>query len=244
MIRGVNVGNWLVLEKWMSPKLFEGTDAEDEFYLCADLDEAEPRPGTRIGAGSHGVPVRLLHGGVPQDPRTLRWCHRGVPRRLPGPELADFFSTASFERFVVDIHLYLMEYLWRTGDDDLDAYVRHATESFAGTVRDMSALFPLIIGEWCIDTTSTTPSRLQPAERAQYYRRLAAAQLAAWEGAEGLVLLELQAARRRLQSRRLGHGEVSRPRLSPRGPVIRPWPLVNHGVRASSGVPAHRPGCG
>jgi glucan 1,3-beta-glucosidase len=85
----------------------------------------------------------------------------------------------------VDIHLYLMEYLWRTGDDDLDAYVRHATESFAGTVRDMSALFPLIIGEWCIDTTSTTPSRLQPAERAQYYRRLAAAQLAAWEGAEG-----------------------------------------------------------
>ena len=34
MIKGVNLGNWLVLEKWMSPKLFEGTNAEDETYFC------------------------------------------------------------------------------------------------------------------------------------------------------------------------------------------------------------------
>ncbi|MBR1659931.1 MAG: cellulase family glycosylhydrolase [Oscillospiraceae bacterium] len=32
-IKGVNLGNWLVLEKWMSPGLFAGTDAEDEYYL-------------------------------------------------------------------------------------------------------------------------------------------------------------------------------------------------------------------
>ena len=25
MIKGVNLGNWLVLEKWMSPELFDGT---------------------------------------------------------------------------------------------------------------------------------------------------------------------------------------------------------------------------
>ena len=30
-IKGVNLGNWLVLEKWMSPALFDGTTAEDEF---------------------------------------------------------------------------------------------------------------------------------------------------------------------------------------------------------------------
>ena len=24
-VKGVNLGNWLVLEKWMSPALFEGT---------------------------------------------------------------------------------------------------------------------------------------------------------------------------------------------------------------------------
>ena len=27
MIKGVNLGNWLVLEKWMSPGLFSGTTA-------------------------------------------------------------------------------------------------------------------------------------------------------------------------------------------------------------------------
>ncbi len=38
-IKGVNLGNWLVLEKWMSPALFEGTTAEDEYYLPRQLDE-------------------------------------------------------------------------------------------------------------------------------------------------------------------------------------------------------------
>lgn len=36
-IKGVNLGNWLVLEKWMSPSLFEGTTAEDEYYLPRQL---------------------------------------------------------------------------------------------------------------------------------------------------------------------------------------------------------------
>lgn len=38
-IKGVNLGNWLVLEKWMSPALFEGTDAEDEYYLPSELSK-------------------------------------------------------------------------------------------------------------------------------------------------------------------------------------------------------------
>ena len=36
-VKGVNLGNWLVLEKWMSPGLFEGTTAEDEYYLPTQL---------------------------------------------------------------------------------------------------------------------------------------------------------------------------------------------------------------
>lgn len=42
-MRGVNLGNWLVLEKWMSPGLFEGTDAEDETTLCRRLDDVVKR---------------------------------------------------------------------------------------------------------------------------------------------------------------------------------------------------------
>lgn len=33
-LRGVNLGGWLVLEKWMTPSLFEGTSADDEFGLA------------------------------------------------------------------------------------------------------------------------------------------------------------------------------------------------------------------
>lgn len=37
-IRGVNLGAWLVLEKWMTPKLFDGTPSEDEYYLARDVE--------------------------------------------------------------------------------------------------------------------------------------------------------------------------------------------------------------
>lgn len=36
-VKGVNLGNWLVLEKWMNPALFAGTTAEDEYYLPRQL---------------------------------------------------------------------------------------------------------------------------------------------------------------------------------------------------------------
>ncbi len=37
-IKGVNLGNWLVLEKWMSPELYYGTNADDEDALAYALD--------------------------------------------------------------------------------------------------------------------------------------------------------------------------------------------------------------
>jgi len=33
------LGAWLVLEKWMTPKLFEDTQSEDEYYLAHDMDQ-------------------------------------------------------------------------------------------------------------------------------------------------------------------------------------------------------------
>jgi glucan 1,3-beta-glucosidase len=38
-IRGVNLGGWLVLEKWMTPSLFEGLSATDETTFCVELGE-------------------------------------------------------------------------------------------------------------------------------------------------------------------------------------------------------------
>lgn len=40
-INGVNLGNWLVLEHWMSPHIFEGTNTEDEIWLGRALKPDE-----------------------------------------------------------------------------------------------------------------------------------------------------------------------------------------------------------
>ena len=40
-VRGVNLGSWLVLEKWMTPEVFEGVDAYDEYTLARALSPEE-----------------------------------------------------------------------------------------------------------------------------------------------------------------------------------------------------------
>jgi glucan 1,3-beta-glucosidase len=40
-MRGLNIGGWLVLEKWMTPELYEGYEAEDEYHLLLQRDDAK-----------------------------------------------------------------------------------------------------------------------------------------------------------------------------------------------------------
>ncbi|HEY8159846.1 MAG TPA: hypothetical protein VIF10_14190 [Methylobacter sp.] len=41
-MRSVNLGGWLVLEKWMAPSVFEGLEAVDETSYCVEPgDRAE-----------------------------------------------------------------------------------------------------------------------------------------------------------------------------------------------------------
>lgn len=42
-LRGVNLGGWLVLEKWMTPTVFRGTTAADEYGLCLELGSQPAR---------------------------------------------------------------------------------------------------------------------------------------------------------------------------------------------------------
>ena len=39
--RGVNLGGWLALEKWITPSLYAGVQAEDEYTLCQTLGKAK-----------------------------------------------------------------------------------------------------------------------------------------------------------------------------------------------------------
>ena len=43
-LRGVNLGGWLVLEKWMVPDVYRGTDAPDEYSLCLALGDEARQP--------------------------------------------------------------------------------------------------------------------------------------------------------------------------------------------------------
>jgi glucan 1,3-beta-glucosidase len=38
-LRGVNLGGWLVLERWITPSVFHGTVAEDEYGLCKEVGD-------------------------------------------------------------------------------------------------------------------------------------------------------------------------------------------------------------
>ena len=45
---GVNLGNWLVLEKWMDPGMFEGSGADDETWLNRNMDPEELEERMRL----------------------------------------------------------------------------------------------------------------------------------------------------------------------------------------------------
>ncbi len=40
-LQGVNLGGWLVLERWMTPSVFKGTKAQDEYSLCTQLGDGK-----------------------------------------------------------------------------------------------------------------------------------------------------------------------------------------------------------
>jgi len=40
-LRGVNLGGWLVLERWITPSLFHGLKAQDEYSFCQELGQAK-----------------------------------------------------------------------------------------------------------------------------------------------------------------------------------------------------------
>ena len=69
-LRGVNLGGWLVLEKWMTPSLFAGLQAEDETAWCLEMAERAAKKAAEEGA--EGEPRRDANeresGGVTRRP--------------------------------------------------------------------------------------------------------------------------------------------------------------------------------
>ncbi len=328
MLKGVNLGNWLVLEKWMSPGLFDGTAAEDEVHLWRDLSETAARerfkvhrdtwvherdfvylaangveliripvpyfifgdvppyigcieyldqafawaerhgqkvlidlhtvPGSQNGFDNGGIcgvctfhrkpenvefaltvlerlaaryrdhsslwGVQVLNepisqelwdavdiptrypavdpeeaaGSEPVPTEFLKRFYRDAYRRIRAAapaatvvfhdgfrlkEWKGFFTAPDFENVVLDTHLYLMELTWTQGDHELDRYLAHVADRFAPAIREAAKDVPVMIGEWCLDTAAKEASVLTGDERRSYFRRIAEAQLRAWEPA-------------------------------------------------------------
>jgi glucan 1,3-beta-glucosidase len=328
MLNGVNLGNWLVLEKWMSPALFDGTSAEDEVHLWRELSETASRERFKVHRDSWvtdrdfvylaansielvRIPIPFFIFGdyapyigcIDYLDRAFEWAQRrglkvlidlhtvpggqngfdnsgicgvctfhkkpesvefalsvlerlarryrdhpslwgievlnepisqevwdlvDIPKRYPAvdpgeaagsepvptgflkrfyrdayeriraeaPEVTvvfhdgfrieewnGYFTAPDFKNVVLDTHLYLMMLTMSVGDRELDDYLAFIADQFAGTVREAARNVPVMIGEWCLDTASKQSVELIDDERRSYFRRIANAQLRAWEPA-------------------------------------------------------------
>jgi glucan 1,3-beta-glucosidase len=327
-IKGVNLGNWLVLEKWMSPQLFAGTSAEDEYHLWRELSETARHERFKVHRDSFitdrdfaylarrgidlvRIPVPFFVFGdyapyigcIEYLDQAFRWAERykikilvdlhtvpdsqngfdnggicgvckfhknpahvelalsvlerlaaryrnnkslwgievlnepvspelwdliDVPKRYPAvdqnyaegseavptdflkqfykaayeriraqaddvtvvfhdgfrmPQWVGFFKAPDFQNIVVDTHMYVMMHTVTNRNADLADYVAHIDQAFGGTLREMSLHFPLLVGEWCLDTASPKALGLAGKARRDYYKQVAAAHFGAWEHA-------------------------------------------------------------
>ena len=90
-LRGVNLGGWLVLERWMAPAVFEGTEAQDEYSLMSTTVGKERIERHRatfiteqdfIWLAEHGVNAVRVPVGY--------WIFDGDGPYMPGIEYLDF----------------------------------------------------------------------------------------------------------------------------------------------------------
>jgi hypothetical protein len=102
------------------------------------------------------------------------------------PEWFDYVVEPDFTNVVVDTHQYFMTYPLSPDykpDATLDDLVAHAREQVASVVREAARHFPVMIGEWSLDTASPHAPTEIGEERRQYYRTIGEAQAQAWEPA-------------------------------------------------------------
>ena len=58
-INGVNLGNWLVLEKWMDPEPFVRTDEDDEIWMHRTHGALWSASQCRISSSATGPDIRV-----------------------------------------------------------------------------------------------------------------------------------------------------------------------------------------
>ncbi len=114
-LRGVNLGEWLVLEKWMDTSVFEGTTATDEDELCRQLKGEQKLERFRKhrdtfitkediafikSTGMNSIRLPVPHFLFGDDPK---YCNPYVPCAAYVDSLFDWAEEYGLE-VIIDIH--------------------------------------------------------------------------------------------------------------------------------------------
>jgi glucan 1,3-beta-glucosidase len=166
-----------VLNEPVSPEIWELVDVPRR-YPAADPAYAE---------GSEPVPTAFLKSFYQEAYARIRAQSDSVRIVFHDGfrinEWIGFFNEPDFRNIMVDTHMYAMMYAFTKPNASLDDYVAHIEQAFGGTLKAMAEHFPILVGEWCLDTASPAAASLVGDERHEYYRKIADAHLAAWEHA-------------------------------------------------------------
>jgi glucan 1,3-beta-glucosidase len=121
-LRGVNLGGWLVMEKWMTPSLFEGLQASDETTWCVELGdgardrlvkhwetfitESDFRWLSQVGINSVRIPVGfwLFGSPYPYHPKYAGKAHPFVEGGLVYLDSAFDWAERYGINIVLDLH--------------------------------------------------------------------------------------------------------------------------------------------
>jgi hypothetical protein len=69
------------------------------------------------------------------------------------------------------------------GQRDLDGYLEYIATTFGDPLAEATRRFPVIVGEWCLDTKQAALAEMGDEARRRYNRTIAEAHLAAFEPA-------------------------------------------------------------
>jgi glucan 1,3-beta-glucosidase len=155
----------------------------DTINLPVHFKAADPADA----AGSEPVPTDFLKAYYRRaydriravDPDVTVVFHDGF--RLH--EWIGFVTETEFTNVVVDTHMYLVQFALQTRDRSPEEFLEHVAGDFAAPLREASAHFPVMVGEWSLEAMSPKVAALPPAERKAFHRSLGEAQLKAWEPA-------------------------------------------------------------
>ena len=92
ILKGVNLGGWLVIEKWITPSLFINTDSEDEYNLHKSrnseiiqnhydsfITESDFKTLSEYKYNSVRIPIGYwLFGDIPPYPKTVQYLDRAM----------------------------------------------------------------------------------------------------------------------------------------------------------------------